>query len=40
MMSLSDNTATDMLINLIGRPAVESALTTTGMASPPWTSRC
>jgi beta-lactamase class A len=34
MMSLSDNTATDMLINLVGRSAVESALTTTGMASP------
>ncbi len=34
MMSLSDNTATDMLINLVGRPAVEAALTTTGMASP------
>ena len=34
MVSLSDNTATDMLINLVGRPAVEAALTTTGMASP------
>jgi beta-lactamase class A len=34
MMSLSDNTATDMLINLVGRSAVETALTTTGMASP------
>jgi Beta-lactamase enzyme family/ORF 12 gene product N-terminal len=34
MMSLSDNTATDMLINLVGRPAVEAALTATGMASP------
>ena len=34
MTSLSDNTATDMLINLVGRPAVEAALTTTGMASP------
>jgi hypothetical protein len=34
MMSLSDNTATDMLINLVGRSAVEAALTTTGMASP------
>jgi beta-lactamase class A len=34
MMSLSDNTATDMLINLLGRPAVQAALTTTGMASP------
>ena len=34
MTSLSDNTATDMLINLVGRPAVENALTTTGMANP------
>ena len=34
MMSLSDNTATDMLINLLGRPAVEAALTTAGMATP------
>jgi Beta-lactamase enzyme family/ORF 12 gene product N-terminal len=34
MMSLSDNTATDMLINLVGRSAVENALTATGMASP------
>ena len=34
MMSLSDNTATDMLINLVGRSAVEAALTATGMASP------
>ena len=34
MMSLSDNTATDMLINLLGRPAVETALTTTGMTTP------
>jgi len=34
MMSLSDNTATDMLINLVGRSAVEAALSTTGMASP------
>ena len=34
MTSLSDNTATDMLINLVGRPAVEAALTTTGMTSP------
>jgi beta-lactamase class A len=34
MMSLSDNTATDMLINLLGRPAVQAALTTTGMADP------
>ena len=34
MMSLSDNTATDMLINLLGRPAVEAALAATGMTSP------
>ena len=34
MISISDNTAADMLINLLGRPAVEAALTTTGMASP------
>jgi hypothetical protein len=34
MMSLSDNTATDMLIKLVGRSAVEDALTTTGMANP------
>jgi beta-lactamase class A len=34
MMSLSDNTATDMLIHLLGRPAVEAALTLTGMADP------
>jgi hypothetical protein len=34
MMSVSDNTATDMLINLVGRPSVEAALTSTGMASP------
>ena len=34
MISISDNTAADMLINLLGRPAVETALTTTWMASP------
>jgi beta-lactamase class A len=34
MISLSDNTATDMLISLVGRPAVEAALTRTGMADP------
>jgi beta-lactamase class A len=34
MISLSDNTAADMLINLLGRSAVESSLTSTGMASP------
>ena len=34
MISLSDNTAADMLISLVGRPAVEAALTATGMASP------
>jgi beta-lactamase class A len=27
MISFNDNTATDMLINLVGRPAVEAALT-------------
>ncbi len=34
MISISDNTAANMLINLVGRPAVEAALTTTGMAVP------
>jgi beta-lactamase class A len=34
MTSLSDNTATDMLINLLGRPAVQAALAHTGMADP------
>jgi beta-lactamase class A len=34
MISISDNTAANMLINLVGRPAVEAALTTTGMADP------
>ncbi len=34
MTSLSDNTATDMLINLVGRSAVEAALTQTGMTDP------
>ena len=34
MMSLSDNTATDMLINLVGRSSVEAALSAAGMASP------
>ena len=34
MISISDNTAADMLINLVGRSAVEAALTTTGMANP------
>ena len=34
MISVSDNTAANMLINLLGRPAVETALSTTGMASP------
>ena len=34
MISMSDNTAADMLINLVGRPAVEAALTTAGMADP------
>ena len=34
MISISDNTAAGMLINLLGLPAVETALSTTGMASP------
>ncbi|HEY6749612.1 MAG TPA: serine hydrolase [Mycobacteriales bacterium] len=34
MISISDNTASDMLINLVGRSAVEAALTTAGMANP------
>jgi beta-lactamase class A len=34
MIAISDNTAADMLINLVGRAAVEAALTTTGMATP------
>jgi beta-lactamase class A len=34
MISISDNTAANMLINLVGRPAVEAALTSTGMADP------
>jgi beta-lactamase class A len=34
MTSLSDNTATDMLIKLVGRPAVQAALTRTAMADP------
>jgi beta-lactamase class A len=34
MTSLRDNTATDILIDLLGRPAVEAALTRTGMADP------
>jgi len=34
MIALSDNTASDMLINLVGRPAVEATLTATGMSSP------
>jgi beta-lactamase class A len=34
MISISDNTAADMLINLVGRPAVGAALTTAGMADP------
>jgi hypothetical protein len=34
MISLSDNTAADMLTSLVGRSAVEDALTATGMASP------
>lgn len=34
MISISDNTATDMLISLVGRPAVEAVFTTAGMADP------
>jgi Beta-lactamase enzyme family len=34
MISISDNTAADMLINLVGRSAVEAALTEAGMANP------
>jgi beta-lactamase class A len=34
MISISDNTAANMLISVVGRPAVEAALTTTGMADP------
>ena len=34
MISISDNTAANMLISLVGRPAVEAALSTTGMADP------
>ena len=29
MISVADNAAANMLINLVGRPAVEAALTTT-----------
>jgi len=34
MISISDNTAADILINLVGRAAVEAALTSAGMADP------
>jgi beta-lactamase class A len=34
MISSGDNTAADMLINLVGRPGVEAALTAAGMAGP------
>jgi len=34
MISISDNTAANMQINLVGGPAVEAALATTGMADP------
>jgi hypothetical protein len=34
MISISDNTAANMLVNLVGRSAVEAALATTGMADP------
>ena len=34
MISISDNTAANMIMNLVGRPAVEAVLKTTGMADP------
>ncbi len=34
MISISDNTAEDMLIGLLGRPAVEPATRASGMADP------
>ena len=34
MISISDNTAADMLIGLLGRPAVEAALARAGMSNP------
>lgn len=34
MISISDNTAADMLITLLGRPAVEAAASDSGMADP------
>ena len=34
MISIGDNTAADLLINLVGQRAIEAALTTTGMADP------
>ncbi|HEY6689113.1 MAG TPA: serine hydrolase [Propionibacteriaceae bacterium] len=34
MITISDNTSTDMLINLVGRSAVEKALSTAGMSNP------
>lgn len=34
MISISDNTAANMLISLLGRPAVEAATRTSGMADP------
>jgi beta-lactamase class A len=34
MASISDNTAADMLIDLLGRPAIEASLSNAGMASP------
>ena len=34
MISISDNTAADMLIARLGRTAVEDALKTSGMADP------
>ena len=34
LISISDNTAADMLIRRLGQPAIDSALTTSGMADP------
>ena len=34
MISISDNTAADMMIDLVGRPAIEAALTAAGIVDP------
>ncbi len=39
MISISDNTAANMLINLLGRPAVEARSAQPGWPTQPWTSR-